>query len=478
MMKKSWPSLYNCFRLAGVIGVLAGLILFSSCKKDSFITSSQALLSTSADTLKYDTVFTSTGSVTKSFKIFNNNDQKLRLSKVKLMGGASSAYKMNVDGLATTEASNIEIEANDSIYVFVSLTINPNAANLPFIVSDSILINYNGNDRYIQLQAFGQNANFLRNHVLTGSNTWNKTLPYVILGSLRIDNGATLTIPAGTRIYAHADAPIIVDGTLLVNGTKTDSVVFAGDRLDPDYRDLPAGWPGIYFRENSRNNRLTYAVIKNAYQALVAEKPSPNANPKLIISQCVVDNAYDAGILAVNSSIQADNSLISNCGNNISLSYGGNYSFTHCTVAAYSNLYLLHKNPVLFVSNAAIVNGAPVTSNLDASFRNCIFWGDEGIVTDEAVTYKEAGSTFNVAFQNNLYRNGSDPANSTLSGNIKGIDPSFDSVDVFKRIFNFRITKNILAPGIDKGMVTAFPFDLDNKPRNVNGPDMGCYEKQ
>lgn len=475
-MKKSMPSLFRYTRQYSVL-LLLSCILYS-CKKDSFITSSQALMYTSADTLKYDTVFTSTGSVTKSFKIFNNNDQKLRLSKVKLMGGATSAYKMNVDGMTTTEANNIEIEANDSIYVFVSVTINPNAANLPFVVSDSILINYNGNNRYVQLQAFGQNANFLRNRVLTGNNTWSNTLPYVILGSLRIDNNATLTIPAGTRIYAHADAPIIVDGTLLVNGTKTDSVVFAGDRLDPQYRDLPAGWPGIYFRETSRNNRFTYAVIKNAYQAVVAEKPSPNANPKVILSQCVVDNAYDAGILAVNSSIQADNSLISNCGNNISLSYGGNYSFTHCTVAAFSNLYLLHKNPVLFVSNAAIVNGGSVTDNLTASFRNCIFWGDAGVVNDEVVTYRETGSAFNVTFQNNLYRNANEPANSTLSNNISNQDPSFDSVDIFKNIFNFRITKNAFAPGIDKGIVTAFPFDLDNKPRNVNGPDMGCYERQ
>ena len=61
----------------------------------------------SADTLKYDTVFTSVGSVTQSFKIINENNQKLRLSSVKLMGGAASAFKMNVDGIATSEATNI-----------------------------------------------------------------------------------------------------------------------------------------------------------------------------------------------------------------------------------------------------------------------------------------------------------------------------------------------------------------------------------
>ena len=205
---------------------VACCLFFYSCKKDSFITSEFARLNITADTLKYDTVFTTTGSITKSFKIINENNQKLRLSKVKLMGGATSAYKMNVDGNATSEINNLDIDANDSIYVFVSVTINPNASNLPFIVSDSILISYNGNSRYVQLQAFGQNANFLRNRLITGNVVWTNNLPYVILGSLRIDTTATLTIQPGCRIYSHADTPFIVDGTLIVNGTKASNIIF------------------------------------------------------------------------------------------------------------------------------------------------------------------------------------------------------------------------------------------------------------
>jgi len=58
---------------------------------------------------------------------------------------------------------------------------------------------------------------------------------------LTIDTTATLNISAGTRVYFHADAPMLVDGKLLVNGTKADPVIFRGDRLDPDYKDLPAG---------------------------------------------------------------------------------------------------------------------------------------------------------------------------------------------------------------------------------------------
>jgi len=453
-------------------------LFLASCKKDSFITSEFARLNITTDSLKYDTVFTTTGSVTRSFKIINDNNQKLRLAKVKLMGGITSAYKMNVDGAATTEVNNLDIEANDSIYVFVSVTINPGAANLPFIVSDSILINYNGNNRYVQLQAYGQNANFLSNRVITGNVTWTNNLPYVILGSIRVDTTATLTIQPGCKIYSHADAPFIVDGTLTVNGTQAANVVFAGDRLDNDYRDLPAGWPGIYFRGSSKNNVLTYAVVKNAYQAVVTEKPSINANPKLVLHQCTIDNAYDAGILAVNSSLQADNSLISNCGSNIVLSYGGVYNFTHCTVAAYTTNYINHKNPALNVSNFTIQNGITVTADLNAVFRNNIFWSDGGIVDNEVLVNKQGANLFTVLFEKNIYRALNAPANSTLTGNIMNADPLFDSIDVSKKIFDFRITKYAGSPAINAGVLTGFPKDLDDKNRNNGLPDLGCYEKQ
>ena len=453
-------------------------LFLASCKKDSFITSEFARLNITTDTLKYDTVFTTTGSITKSFKIINENNQKLRLGKIKLMGGVNSAYKMNVDGAATTEVNNLDIEANDSIYVFVSVTINPNAANLPFIVSDSILVSYNGNNRYVQLQAYGQNANFLRNRLITGNVVWTNNLPYVILGSIRIDTTAILTIQPGCKIYSHANAPFIVDGTLTVNGTQASNVIFSGDRLDGDYKDLPASWPGIYFRGNSKNNVLTYAVVKNAYQAIVTEKPSINANPKVILHQCIVDNAYDAGIYCVNSSLQADNSLISNCGSNIILSYGGVYNFTHCTVAAYTTNYLNHKNPVLIVNNFLNQAGTTLTANLNAVFRNNIFWSDGGIVDNEVVVSKQGANTFTVLFEKNIYRALTDPANSTLSGNKINADPSFDSIDISKKIFDFRITKNSFAPGINAGVLTGFPKDMDDKNRNVGLPDMGCYEKQ
>jgi hypothetical protein len=453
-------------------------LLQTSCKKDSFITSNEARVNITADSLKYDTVFTTTGSITKSFKIINENNQKLLLNKVKLMGGITSAYKMNVDGVATTDANNIEVAANDSIYVFVSVTINPSTANLPFIVSDSIQVNYNGNNRYIQLQAFGQNAIFLRNQTISTNTTWSNTKPYVILDGLKIATNTTLTIPQGAKIYCHANAPILVDGTLIVNGTKNNEVVFTGDRLDENYKDLPASWPGIYFREFSKDNVMQFAIVKNAYQAVVAEQPSVNANPKLVLQQCVIDNSFKEGLLCVNTNVQANNCLIINCGNNVFISYGGNYTFTNNTIATFSNKYITHKNEVLGITNFFNATSGTLTANLNAVFRNNIFWGDNGFVDNEVVTVKQGSTTFNVLFENNLFRNLTVPANATLTNNITNQNPQFDSIDVAKHIFNFRITKDAAAPGINKGLATSFTKDLDDAPRSVGLPDMGCYEKQ
>lgn len=147
------------------------ILIASSCKKESVIKSADALLRLSEETLHFDTVFTSTGSTTQYFRIYNPNNQKLILSSVQLMGGSSSFFKMNIDGFSGTNLPDIEIAANDSIYGFVTVSINPNAANLPFVVRDSIKINYNGNSRFLQLEAFGQNANFLRNKTVTKDTT-------------------------------------------------------------------------------------------------------------------------------------------------------------------------------------------------------------------------------------------------------------------------------------------------------------------
>jgi hypothetical protein len=447
-----------------------------SCRKNSFVTTKSATVNFSSDTLFFDTVFTSAGSVTQSVKILNANNQRLRLTSVKLMGGNQSFFHLNIDGLPGPEQDNLDIEAGDSLYIFVAVQITPGAATLPFIIQDSIQVSFNGNQRTLQLQAWGQNARFLRNQVIKGNVIWNNSLPYVIQGGLRIDTNATLTIPAGCRIYLHADAPMLVDGTLRVTGDTYDStrVIFQGDRLDVPYRDFPGGWPGIYFRSTSNNNNLQYAVIKNAYQAIVTGAPPAGAVPKLMLNQCIIDNSYDAGILAVQGSVQAVNCLISNCGRNIALAYGGNYQFLHCTAASFSNDFITHTQPVLSVSNYQ--GEPPVSADLQATFTNCIFWGDNGSVNDEVVVGRQGSTAFSVNFSHCLWKVKDTPTGITSSNIIVNNDPQFDSISTSRAFYDFHLKPG--SPALDKGSLSSVLVDLDGKPRPVGLPDLGCYERQ
>ena len=451
-------------------------ILILSCRKESFITTPDARVTITVDTLKYDTVFVTTGSITQSFKVINENNQKLKISSIKLMGGSASLFKINADGIVGPEITDLELEANDSVYVFAQVNINQNTSNLPFIVRDSIQVSYNGRTKLVQLEAWGQNAHFLREKQVLSNETWTNDLPYVILGYLYIDTLQTLTIEKGCRIYVHADAPIIVDGTLKVNGDKdtVDRVVFRGDRLDDPYRDFPAGWPGIYFMGSSIDNVLNYAVIKNGYQSIGIQDPATNANPKLTLNECIIDNAYDAGIIAVNSSIYARNTLISNCGKNLYIVQGGNYQFIHCTAVSISNNYIQHKDPVLTLSDRA----NNISKPLDALFRNCIFWGENGLVKDEVVVAPKTNAVFNVNFDRALWKVETTPQNITSTEIINNQSPIFDSIDVANNYYNFRLKS--VSPAVNKGTPTAgLTFDLDGKSRPLPAatkPDLGSYE--
>lgn len=458
-----------------VLAIIVATGSMLSCSKDSLITSRDALLTVSADTLHFDTLFTATGSVTHFFKIFNENDRRLRIADITLSGGENSFFSINADGTAGPSVKDLEIDANDSLYVFVTVNIDPTVADLPFVVEDSISITFNGNQKWVQLQAWGQNASFMNTKVIVSDTTWTNKKPFVILGGLLVAEGVELKIEAGTKIYLHADAPFIVDGTLTATGDKYDStkIIFQGDRLDRYYRDLPASWPGIYFREPSRSNFLKHVIVKNAYQGLVSEKPSGAAGPKVRLEECIIDNCYDAGILGVNSSITAENCLVSNCGKNILLVEGGVYDFIHCTDVAFSNSYISHRQPVLLVTNFIKIGDAISAADIKASFTNCIFWGANGTVDNEVSTLRDGSAAFDVTFKNCLWKIEQQPSGISSTNMIDNQDPLFINVDSPINLYDFRLKEG--SPAVNSGISTAVSTDLDGKNR-VNIPDIGAYE--
>ena len=131
--------------------LLAGtLLVFFSCKKDAVITDPSAKLHFTTDTVMFDTVFTTIGSTTHNFRVHNRNKKAIVISSIELAGGVSSLFRINVDGISGTTFSDVQIPAEDSIYIFVEVTIDQTAGVLPFIINDSIIFVTNSNETTIR----------------------------------------------------------------------------------------------------------------------------------------------------------------------------------------------------------------------------------------------------------------------------------------------------------------------------------------
>lgn len=450
-----------------VISVCA--VSFSACKKDLLTTNPSDKLSFSADTLTFDTVFTSLGSDTRSFKIYNHHNQKIKITHISLKGNTGSVFHLNVDGISGTDFFDVEIPAHDSLYVFAEVTIDPTQAGLPFVIEDAVQFETNGNQQQVLLTAYGQNAHFFYGTIIHNQ-MWFPDKPYVIIHSLEVDSGYTLTITAGCRIFMHADSKLYVKGTLKVLGTTGDSVIFRGDRLENYFVDVPGNWLGIHFLKNSVNNEINNTVINEATWGIEVDSLSNNGSPNLILKNTVIKNCLSAGIRGIEAEVQAENCLIYNIGeNNLQLAFGGNYQFTHCSFINLGNITTDHKTPVLYLSNAIpISNTQYLAANMNCTFTNCIIDGSLNNELGTAMVH-DADSTY--LFNHCLVRTTYHQAATEFSNVLFNADPKF----VNATLENFHIKG--ISPCVDAGIVTSVITDLDGNTRDLQ-PDLGCYEFQ
>ena len=465
-----------------IIIALSFLFVLPSCRKEKLLTSGGELRF-SVDTLSFDTVFTSLGSFTIGVKIFNPQNQKVTIGSVRLASGDASFFRINVNGQPGNAVSNIEVAAKDSIHVFATVKIDPRNQDNPFVIVDKLIATLNGKDFSIPVIAYGQDANYIVDSVISQSQTWSDKKPYVIIHNALVDSNVTLTIPAGCKVYVHADSRLYVKGTLKVKGTKQDSVVFQGDRLDRDYfgyEGYPAEWGGIYFFRYSYENEIEYAILRNCGNSTGAGLPSAiQLEPDLLIdpdtfqlrmSNTIIENSIGYGILSFQGSLKAENCLVTACGAQaLAIIQGGVYDITNCDFVIYSTDKVSHlKEPSVAVLNYFDVgNGQYIASDLQATLRNCVIYGS---LEDEAYFDRVEQYKYNVKLINCLLRKkDAIPDFVTQTNCIINQDPQF--LDATKWDFHFKESSPLKDAGIP-----AVSIDLDGKQRTDTRPDIGCYE--
>jgi hypothetical protein len=218
--------------------------LFFSCVKENYSNPDSAKLAFSTDTVMFDTVFTTIGSTTQSFRVINPYNQTLLITSIKLVGGDQSSYRLNIDGEITNEAHNVELRPKDSLYIFVEVTINPNGVNQPMIVHDSIVFTLNESLQDVDLVAYGQDFVPIQGETIK-TTTWTADKPYLVFDSVVVEKNQMLTILAGTKIHFHSNAYLRIHGAINALGSVEKPIVFQGDRLEEEYYDVPNQWVGI-----------------------------------------------------------------------------------------------------------------------------------------------------------------------------------------------------------------------------------------
>ena len=495
------------------IGILVSVC---SCRSDFETVASTGELTFSKDTIYLDTVFTNIGSSTYRLKVYNNSKNDITIPSIKLAKGLNSKYRMTVDGMQGTEGkifNNVDLLAKDSLYIFVETTANITDANqTDFLYTDKIQFDSGENLQNVELVTLIQDAVFLypkrfadgttetlpignekikgfyldENDPINGNELqFTNDKPYVIYGYAAVPSNKIATFEAGTRVHFHANSGLIVasDASLNINGTfsTTDKleneVIFEGDRLEPDFSNVPGQWGAIWLTDGSTNNILNHLTIKNATIGLLIQN---NDGSTVSLKNTQIYNCSNYGILAQTAKIKGENVVINNAGQaSLACTYGGNYSFTHST---FNNNWNSSQQVAVLVSNY-ILGAIPEVKDLTAAtFNNCIIYGS---YSNEMTLNNKTGAAFEYQFNNclikfdnvsNQFTTNPNYQFTTDTAHYKAIllnkDPKFFNVALNK--FNIDETSAAFAKGNSAYLI---PLDITGNTRTLP-PDLGAYKNK
>ncbi len=470
------------------IASLFFILQLQSCRQDEADTSPSLRLEFSVDSLLFDTVFTTVGSSTRWFKVYNNHHGRVNISRLELAGGSNSYFRINADGRSGTSIHDIEIGPRDSIFVFVEVTVDPTGEDLPLVIADSVVFHINNNIQDVKLVAWGQDAHFIRPnytdtvndvqyHIINQDALWTGPKPWVIYGVVVVMPEVTLRVEDAARLHFHThSAMIFLEGaSLQVQGSLEEPILFQGDRMESDYRNLPGQWGYIWLTAGSRNHRIENAVIKNGTYGIVMDSIGSFDEPSLRLKNTIIKNMDQTGLELSGAWVEARNLVVANCGvHALTMSLGGTYDFRHVTIGNYYNLPgTIRQTPSVVFNNYYLdVNGnLQLREFTSAYFGNSIIYGSlqEEVLFD--IYPSAANQPFH--FDHSLMRSTLHNQHADMfSNSIFNTQPRFREI----RENDYRLLEN--SPVIGKGspeIAKDILLDILGNSR-AQRVDMGAYQ--
>ena len=474
-------------RFIQIISLLTFIFATIGCtEKYSISNNERYTLCFSTDTISFDTIFTTIGSPADKLIIYNRNNYGLKFGAY-LGGGSDSPFRINIDGESGIQFSNMEIRDDDSIYCFISATLDKQQSREPIPVTDSLVfILESGITQKVQLLAYGQDIIILRGDSITTDRILTSEYPYYIYDSLTIKENATLYIEPGTSVHIHKNAGIKVYGKIVANGTADSIITFRGGRTDKLFEDLPYDqisdqWRGIHLTTSSYGNIFNHCDIRNSSFGIKADSSNIELL-KLRISSSKLHNTTGHALELINCYSETGNSLIANSGGNCINISGGRHSFIFSTIA---NYYLWgSRNAAISIANNTSDNEFALEK---ADFINCIITGSSGNEFTTHFVDSINGDTTCIAeytVQNSLIMVSDTTSKAFSNCLFDNIENEISGAKHFVHIadgdykFDFRLDSLSSARGIANNLHTQdYPIDIDGNLRPVDtGPDAGCYQ--
>ena len=140
---------------------------------------------------------------------------------------------------------------------------------------------------------------------------------YQVLGQLTVPAGVTLTIPAGVELRFAGNYHLVVNGSLAVQGTESEPVVFTSNAAVPAAGD----WAGIQVTSSATSVVIDHAVVEYASNGVYFNQPSvvdDGACDTLCVRNSLIEN-NSTGVYLSASTATIENNTVRNNGNGIYL---------------------------------------------------------------------------------------------------------------------------------------------------------------
>ncbi len=450
-----------------ILGVILfqifGGLLISSCSYDPEISEEPVSLIFSTDTIQFDTIFAERKSITQRLIVKNPSSKAIAIDEISLLEGLND-FNLILNGRVGKSFSNQQLLGNDSLLLLIEAKIDQTDENNPFVIRDALQFLNKSTLQSVIVEAYGQNANYLSNSVVACNTIWTAKKPYVLSNNILIDSACTLTIEAGTKIYSANNSFILVDGTVVAEGTLEQPIIFTNDRLDEPFSSTPGQWGGLVFLANSNNNSLNYVDIKNGIVGLNLNVFDQDGLPDVNVTNSRVGNMSFAAVLSLNSDFSALNSVFyQSISGTVTHLGGGSASYLHCTIANYFNV--AREQPAAFFSDFAIDNDDnQILNPMEVELINTIIYGR---ISEEVGFFEQLEGNLTLNFSHSLFRTGLESLNQNNS--IINEDPLFNR----PANFDFRVLSN--SPAIGNGVNKEVNLDIVGNPRGAT-PAIGAYE--